>query len=74
MQLVGSGLGIIVATTASYFIVTVLAFNYLDSSAASLVMTALLPLATVPLILKTMVTVDETAESGARLEESNHVI
>ena len=62
------------SSAATFTAITVLAYIYLDSSAASLVMTALLPLATVPVIIRTMMFVDSTKESGAILEESNHVI
>ena len=62
------------SSAASFTAITVLAYIYLDSSAASLVMTALLPLATVPVIIRTMMSVDSTKESGAILGESNHVI
>jgi len=74
MQLVGTQLGIMISTVASYITITVLAFIYLDSSAASLVMTALLPLATVPMMIRAAVTVDNIKNKGAILEETNHVI
>ena len=74
MQLVGNQLGIMISTLASFTTITVLAFIYLDSSAASLVMTALVPLATVPLMIRTAKSVDNVKESGTILEESNHVI
>ena len=63
-----------ISTLASFTTITILAFIYLDYSAASLVMTALVPLATVPLMIRTAKSVDNVKESGTILEESNHVI
>ncbi|XP_065884220.1 ATP-dependent translocase ABCB1-like [Dysidea avara] len=73
-NLLGTQLGIMLSSAVTFTAITVLAYIYLDSSAASLVMTALLPLATVPVIIRAMMSVDSTKESGAILEESNHMM
>ena len=74
MQLVGTQLGMMIAATTNFIVVTILAFIYLEPSAASLVMTALLPLATVPIIVKTMLSIDTFNNVKLAIEESNHVM
>ena len=74
IQLVGTQLGIMISSTFVYCTIATLSFIYLDASAASLLMTALFMLATVPLITRTMLSVDTFNNTRIALEESNHVI
>ncbi|XP_065884365.1 ATP-dependent translocase ABCB1-like isoform X2 [Dysidea avara] len=73
-NLVGTQLGMMIAVTADFVVVAILTFIYLDPSAASLIMTALLPLATVPIIVKTMLSVKTFNNVKLAIEESNHVM
>ena len=70
----GTQLGMMIAVTADFVVVAILTFIYLDPSAASLIMTALLPLATVPIIVKTMLSVKTFNNVKLAIEESNHVM
>ena len=58
----------------NYITVTTLTFIYVDSKAASLVMTPLLMLITIPLTKKTLLSIDVDDATKNALEESYHVI
>ena len=61
------------ATTGAYSLVTLSAYIFLNSTAASLIVVTLLPLATVPVLLKSSLSIRVSDEANLSNEQSNHV-
>ena len=52
---------------------TVLAYVFLDATAASIIMVTLLPLATVPVLVRSSLSIRTSDEAESSNSESNHV-
>ena len=64
---------VMIATVGAYSLVTLLAYIFLNSTAASLIIVTLLPLATVPVLLKSSLSIRVSDEADLSNEQSNHV-
>ena len=62
-----------IVTVGAYSLVTLLAYIFLNSTAASLIIVTLLPLATVPVLLKSSLSIRVSDEADLSNEQSNHV-
>ena len=69
----GQHFGTMISSISQLTTITILAFIYLDDSAASLIMVTLLPLATVPVIIRSSVSIKTADETEISNEEANHV-
>ena len=63
----------IVATVGAYTLVTLLSYVYLNSTAASIIIVTLLPLATVPILIRSSLSIRVSDEKDLSNEQSNHV-
>ena len=63
----------IIATVGAYTLVTLLLYIYLDATAASIIMVTLLPLATVPILIRSSLSIKVSDEADSSNEQSNHV-
>lgn len=72
-QIIGIHLSKMISTVAQFLCITFLTYVYLDAFAASIISVTLLPLATVPLILRSSSSLDIAKEVQLSNEESNHV-
>ena len=69
----GQHFGTLVSTVGIFTCVTVLAYIYLDDWAASLIMVTLLPLATVPIFIRSSLSIKAADDAESSNERSNHV-
>ena len=63
----------IISAVGSYTLVTLLSYVYLDSTAASIIIVTLLPLATVPILIRSSLSIKVSDEEDLSNEQSNHV-
>ena len=64
---------VMITTVGAYSLVMLLAYIFLNSTAASLIIVTLLPLATVPVLLKSSLSIRVSDEADLSNEQSNHV-
>ena len=70
---VGQHFMVIIATIGSYSLVMLLSYIYLNATAASIIIVTLLPLATVPILIRSSVSIKVSDEAEISNEQSNHV-
>ena len=64
---------IMISTIGGYSLVTLLAYIFLNATAASLIIVTLLPLATVPVLIRSSLSIRVSDEADLSNEQSNHV-
>ena len=63
----------IITAIGSYSLVLVLSYIYLNATIASIIIVTLLPLATVPILIRSSVSIKASDETDISNEQSNHV-
>ena len=73
VQLIGQHYVLIIQAIGTYSSVMILSYIHLNSTAASILLVTLLPLATVPIIIRSSLSVKLSDEADISNEQSNHV-